>query len=89
MRASGRSLELVEAIRVVNSEEQDALQKAAIVVDVPIQTPATDLESVHVVTGDVSMNNAVISDNIDATKKTADARPHCPSRPRNPEFPRS
>lgn len=67
-----RALELVEAIRVLNSEEKDAIQKATIVVEVPVQQPATDLEGVQVVTSDVSMNNAVISGNIDATKKASD-----------------
>ena len=63
----------MEAIRVLNTEQQDAIQKATIVVDVQVQKPATDLEGVKVVTGDVSMNNSVIATNIDATKKATDA----------------
>ena len=68
-----RAVELVDAMRVLNAEQQDAVQKATIVVDVPVQKPATDLEGVKVITGDVSINNMVISGNIDATKKATDA----------------
>lgn len=67
-----RALELVEAIRILDAELQDAIQQATIVVDVPVQAPATDLESVKVVTSDISTNNSVISENIDATKKASD-----------------
>ena len=67
-----RALELVGAMRDLNTAQQDAVQKATIVVDVPAQPPATDLESVQVVTDDIAMNNSVISDNVDATKKAGD-----------------
>lgn len=67
-----RALELVDAIRDLNTAQQDAVQKASIAVDVSVQKPPPDLESVQEVTGDVSMNNSVVAANLDATKKAGD-----------------
>ena len=68
-----RACELLETIRSLNLAQQDTLQKACLSVDVPVQLPATDLDRVQEITGDVLMNNTAIACNMDATKQAGNS----------------
>jgi len=64
-----RVLELMDAINSTVVSQQEAVQKASQTSYAQVQTPSSDLESVQKISSDVQMNNAVITANVEATKK--------------------